>query len=94
MVDQVFQLAGRGRHVGGHDDGANLGGGEPQQQKLQTVTEMQIDFVTAADTEGLQHVCRSIDALVEIGVGMAGNPAIDVVEEDERLLWIRFSTVL
>ena len=93
MVDQVFQLTGRSRHVGGHDNGVDLGRGEPQQQELQTVSEMQVDFVTAANSERLQHVCRSIDASVEISVGMAGRPAIDVVEEDEHLLRIRVSTV-
>ena len=51
MVDQVLQFVGRSRHVGGHDDAANLGRGEPQRQELDAVTEMKIDLVAGPQVE-------------------------------------------
>ena len=94
MVDKIFELVARRRHVCGYDDGANLGRREPQQQKLDTVAEMQIDLVTTADAERSQRVCRSIDAFVEIRVAMAADGSVDVIEEHERRFRIRFRAVL
>jgi len=63
-------------------------------QKLDAIAEVKIDFVTAANAEGAQHVRGMIDAHVELRVGIGGNIAVDVVEKQKWTVRLRCRPIL
>src|SRR5207247_1634350 len=65
-------------------DGADLGGGHPEEEELRTVAEVEVERVAAAEPVAEEQMGGAVHRAIELAPGPARGVTAGVLEEEER----------